>query len=120
MPPLYLLYNSSLLHVSDNHIFSTSSVFVDYFILATPAVNQHKLQAKVQMLADIQIDWASRHGAKFDAQKPKWMIFKPSTTQNKSMIYFGSQKILKPVTETKWLGVMLDRNLNFRFHLKMS
>lgn len=44
------------------------------------------------------------------------MIFEPSTTLHKGTIDFGNQKGLKPVTETKWLEVMLGSRLSFKSH----
>lgn len=62
---------------------------MDDVVLTTAAVNQHKLKIKVQALADAQVGWAKSHGSIFDAQKLKWMIFKPSQEQIDVTINFG-------------------------------
>lgn len=116
-PLLYLLYNNSLLSVPETQSLSTSLGFVDDVILMTAALNIRELQPKVQRLADDQIRWAERHGAIFDADKSKWMIFTPSTIDDTSQsIDFGSRKNLRPAQDTKWLGVTLDKHLKFKKH----
>lgn len=82
----------------------------------TAALNVHELQQKVQHLAESQISWAARHGAIFDANKSKWMVFSPSTDHEDQTIDFGLRKALRPVKETKWLGVTLDSHLKFKTH----
>lgn len=115
-PLLYLLYNNSLLDIPNDIVHSTSLGFVDDVILMTAAMNAHELQQKVQQLAISQISWATRHGAIFDANKSKWMVFSPSTNREDLTIDFGLRKALKPVKETKWLGVTLDSHLKFKTH----
>lgn len=83
----------------------------------TAALNMQELQPQVQRLADDQIWWAEGHGAIFDANKAKWMIFTPSMIDDTSQsIDFGSRKNLRPVQETNWLGVTLDKQLKFKKH----
>lgn len=89
---------------------------MDDLFLITAAVDQRELSTKVQSLADAQINWATRHGAIFDAKKSKWMIFQPSLTHVTGTINFGDRLGLEPVTETKWLGVTLDSRLTFKRH----
>lgn len=94
----------------------TSLGFVDDVVLITTAMNHHELSTKVQALANKQIAWAAEHGAIFDAQKSKWMVFQPSSTQVEVTIDFGDRKELRPVPDTKWLGVTLDSKLSFKRH----
>lgn len=115
-PLLYLLYNNSLLNLPTDDSYAASLGFVDNVILMTAALNIHELQPKVQQLADSQISWAERHGAIFDANKAKWMVFSPSDTASSHTINFGKLLGLKPVGETKWLGVTLDKRLKFKTH----
>lgn len=113
-PLLYLLYNNHLLSLADTHTHSTSLGFVDDVVLLTAAANQHELGRKTQALAHEQIDWASRHGAISDTKKSKWVIFSPKKDKYEVTIDFGDRLNLQPVTETKWLGVMLDSQLSFK------
>lgn len=115
-PLLYLLYNNSLLSITDTHHHSASLGFVDDVVLITAAMNQHELCMKMQSLADSQIDWAVRQGAIFDTQKTKWMVFSPSGNQKNGTIDFGDRKGLEIVQETKCLGVTLDSALKFKRH----
>lgn len=115
-PLLYLLYNNTLLTLSDTIPHSTSLGFVDDVILMTAATDQHELTSKTQHLANTQITWAGRHGAIFDTNKTKWMIFNPRESTMTQTITFGDRKDLKPVSDTKWLGVTLDSRLTFRKH----
>lgn len=63
--------------------------FVDDVVLLTAAANLQELQQKVQVLADSQINWASRHGTNFDTQKSKWLIFTPKNLGADVTIDFG-------------------------------
>lgn len=110
------MYNNSLLDIADTYHLSTSLGFLDYVVLITAAVDQRELGTKVQTLAAAQSSWASSHGAIFDSEKSKWMIFPPLATHSACAIYFGDRLGLEPVTETKWLGVTLDSRLTFRRH----
>lgn len=85
-------------------------------MLLTAASNHHELDRQVQALAHDQIGWAKRHGAIFDTKKSKWMIFTPKISTQETTINFGDRLGLKPVQETKWLGVMLDSQLTFKRH----
>lgn len=67
-------------------------------------------------MADAQICWAERHGAIFDTHKSKWMVFSPSDISHDCRINFGDRLGLKPVSNTKWLGVIVDSKLNFKLH----
>lgn len=82
----------------------------------TAALKAYELQSKVQLLASDQIEWAEKHAAIFDANKSKLTSFSPSGKDTSHTIDFGLQKGLKPVTETKWLGVTLDCQLKFKTH----
>lgn len=115
-PLLYLLYNNSLLALTDTHPFSESLGFADEVVLMTAAVNHHELCSKLQHIADDQNSWARRHGAIFDVKKSKWMMFTHTDTSHQPTIDFGEGKGLKPVNKTNWLGVTLDRQLNFKRH----
>lgn len=115
-PLLYLLYNNSLLPVPDFHPNSTALGFVDDVVLLTSAPNYHQLHVNMQKISHGQIHWARKHGAIFDVQKSKWMIFTPRDEVTKINIDFGERKALQPVKETKWLGVTIDHNLKFKKH----
>lgn len=115
-PLLYFLYKNDLLTITDTLNHSTSLGFVDDVVLLTAPANLHKLRQKVQILADSKINWASRHGAIFDTQKYKWLIFTPKNLVTDVTINFGDRTALKPVQSTKWLGVTLDSQLSFKRH----
>lgn len=115
-PLLYLLYNNSLLALTDTHSTSEILGFVDDVVLMTAAVNQPELGSKIQKIADKQLDWARRHGAIFDVKKSKWMVFTLGEVAPDLHIRFGERHHLKPVLETKWLGVVIDNQLNFKWH----
>lgn len=115
-PLLYLLYNNSLLEIPDNYAHSISLGFVNDVALLTAAPDVTELTQKVQVMADNQIQWAARHGTIFDTDKTKWMIFTPKAITETPKIQFGDREDLEPVHETRWLGVMVNENLNFKKH----
>lgn len=89
---------------------------MDDVILMTAAADHRELTTKIQTLAHAQIDRAGRHGAIFDVNKTKWMIFTPQEPPADLSIDFGDRKGLRTVNKTKWLGVTLDSRLTFKKH----
>lgn len=82
----------------------------------TSAPDYHQLNLEMQKIAHGQIYWAKNHGAIFDVHKSKWMIFSPREEEINITIDFGERRALKPVKETKWLGVTIDNNIKFKKH----
>lgn len=115
-PLLYLLYNTSLLSITNTHSFLDSVGFVNDVVVLSAAVTQHELRTKVQHLADEKINWARRHGAISDVTQSKWLIFTQSDINPDLAITFGNRPNLQPESEARWLGVVLDRNLSFKRH----
>jgi len=65
-------------------------------------------------------DWFSNHNLKINIKKTKFMIFKNKyvqncTDQNGYNVYINGEKIGK-VTESKYLGIILDEHLSFSSH----
>ncbi|KAG0139232.1 hypothetical protein CROQUDRAFT_14965, partial [Cronartium quercuum f. sp. fusiforme G11] len=63
-----------------------------------------------------------RHGAIFNVNKTKWMIFSlqdlDQETMNSLKINFGNRSHLLPENSMKWLGITIENNLSFRKHRK--
>lgn len=113
-PLLYLIYNNSLLGITDNLDHAKSLGFVDDVVLLSTANDIHQLSSQMQTLLYRQMQWAKRHGAIIDTTKPYWVVYSPKNIPTPRTINFGDRLNLKPETSSKWLGVTFDNRLSFK------
>ena len=80
----------------------------------TDRANARKLQL---ILKDAE-DWRRKHGVQFETSKYVLIHFTRNHRQaTKTSITAGGVKV-KPASEAKYLGVILDQKLNFKSHLQ--
>ena len=49
--------------------------------------------------------------------KTNYILFQNSSVKNNDPFLFINNETIKQVTETKFLGVWIDENLNFKYHI---
>lgn len=70
------------------------------------------------MLANRELAWVSRHGTAFEQKKSQWVILtRRPLPPNLPSITLGTQALL-PQSQVKWLGVILNQQLNFSAHVR--
>lgn len=113
---LYILYNSSLLTQAEDMPQATSLGFVDDIAFLTADKSLEAVRRRLQTLANRELAWVSHHGAAFDQKKSQWIILMrqplPPTLPS---ITLGTDALL-PQPQVKWLGVILDQQLNLLAH----
>lgn len=112
-PILFILYINDLPNVSNlaKYIF-----FADDANLIISADNFEELNYRVNIVLDRVQKWVLDNGLKLNARKTKYMIF---TNKVKSDIdvYLDGEKIVLSDRE-RFLGVIVDSNLNWSYHIK--
>lgn len=115
-PLLYLLYNSSLLEVTDSIPTATALGFVDDVVLLSSANDTHLLGSQMRTLSFRQQQWAKDHGAIFDAKKTFWVLFSLQDHEVLPTIDFANRKQIRPSPSARWLGITIDNKLSVKQH----
>lgn len=113
-----MLYNSSLLEITDTIVSAKALGFVVDVVLLSTAPDAHQLRSQMQTLSFRQQRWKRRHGAFFDTKKTFWVLFSQHDidTTSPPTINFADRKRIPPAAAAKWLGVLVDRALTFKQH----
>lgn len=113
-PTLFNLYTSTF-HEINSLQDTCMAQFADDFIGIVSGLTVNEVEIKLQVLCDHFVNIADRLKLKVNTQKTKYMMFNNS---NKHLnITMSNQPIIK-VNSYKYLGVILDRNLNFGSHIR--
>lgn len=113
---LYILYNSSLLKQAYDMPHTSALGFVDDVAFLTADRSLNTVRRRLQILANRELAWGSRHGAAFDQKKSQWLLLtRRPLPDDLPHLRLGAEK-LQPQESVKWLGVTLDRKLNFASH----
>lgn len=113
---LYILYNSSLLMQAGDMPDTSSLGFVDDVAFLTADRSLNTVCNRLQILANRELAWGSRHGAAFDQKKSQWLLLtRRQLPADLPRLCLGAET-LTPQEAVKWLGVTLDRRLTFASH----
>lgn len=113
---LYILYNSSLLTQAIDLPHTSSLGFVDDVAFLTADKSLDTVRRRLQVLANRELTWGSRHGAAFDQRKSQWIVLTRRALPDILPSITLGAKTLLPQPQVKWLGVVLDQQLNFTAH----
>lgn len=95
----------------------TSSLgFIDDVAFITADKSLNTVRRRLQILANRELEWGSRHGAAFDRKKSQWMVLTHrALPDNLPSLELGNE-VLLPLPHVKWLGVIINRKLSFSQH----
>ena len=62
--------------------------------------------------------WADRNAVKFDDEKSELIHFESSNKSTSETVKLSNNTILKPKMNVKWLGIYMNRKLNFKKHVQ--
>lgn len=113
---LYILYNSSLLTQACNIPETTSLGFIDDVAFVTADKSLNAVRRRLQILANRELQWGSRHGSAFDRRKSQWMILTHRALPDSLPVLKLGDEVLLPQPQVKWLGVVIDQKLTFSQH----
>lgn len=113
---LYILYNASLLTQASDIPETSSLGFIDDVTFVTADRSLNTVRQRLQILANRELDWGSRHGAAFDRRKSQWILLTHRPLPDPLPFLKLGDETLLPQTQVKWLGVVLDHKLTFSQH----
>ena len=71
-----------------------------------------------EIIVKTTFEWAATNNVKFDNDKSGLIHFEKSRNASKDKVQLPNGIILEPKNSVKWLGVLLDRKLNYKKHLE--
>jgi hypothetical protein len=115
-PILYLLYNTPLLEGLEELVISISPLgFVDDITLLTYSDSTAKNCKTLKRAYQYCLEWASRHGSIFNAEKSELIHFTRGKGHDKSITLENS--VIEPLKSIKFLGVYINRDLTPTSHI---
>jgi hypothetical protein len=89
----------------------------DTSVLIT-AKNDAELKNKVKPVLASMIEWFSANGLALNMEKTNIMKFTPSNRLNAEFEIMHHDKLLKEISHTKFLGLELHKNINWKNHIQ--
>ena len=112
-PLLFLIYINDLPNFSSQ---LTSILFADDSNLFSDGPNLHDLQTKINNELPKLVEWLKANRLSLNIGKTHLMVFSPRKNPVLKAEIFIDGKLLDIVTKTKFLGLILDNNLNWKSH----
>ena len=116
-PLLFLLFINDLPASNDFFeptLFADDSTLTCAFDTSNETIIKHKLESELKIIHQ----WLSANKIQVNYSKSKFMIFSYGKTYNLEQLAFGNSSI-SVASEMKFLGITIDRNLNFKSHTAM-
>ena len=121
-PYLWNDAHDSFLEIFDSDPVMHAECYADDCVLVTAGPNLEELQRRIQKAVDKCVIWAKRQGLTFSAIKTEVMVFtrkRKSNYQLPKQIEISGQPV-KYSDLVKYLGIWLDRNLEYKAHLDIK
>ena len=116
-PLLFLLFINDLPASNDFFeptLFADDSTLTCAFDTSNETIIKHKLESELKIIHQ----WLSANKIQVNYSKSKFMIFSYGKTYDLEQLAFGNSSI-SVASEMKFLGITIDRNLNFKSHTAM-
>ena len=116
-PILFLIYIRYLFPKIRMKFNAHSPSFIDD--VAIYVENKTAIQncKEIEIIVKTAFDWAATNNVKFDDDKSELIHFEKSRNASKDNVQLPNGTILEPKNSVKWLGVWLDRKLNYKKHV---
>ena len=113
-PLLFLIYINDMNTVVKNSIVHH---FADDTNLLSSDKNLKKLKNKINKELVLLFDWLCANRLSLNAGKTEFIIFRPTKRVDQRIKLKINQITIKESNKIKYLGVLLDRNLSWNFHI---
>lgn len=111
---LFLVYINDLPKVLEED----SILFADDMSIVFPASNDLNLNAKLQAILTNLISWLEDHNLNINFNKTKIMLFQPYQKQTLQLNFTINGNNIEQVDNATLLGVKLDSNLHWKYHIE--
>ena len=113
-PLLFLIYINDMNTAVKNSIIHH---FADDTNLLSSDKNLKKLKKKMNKELTLLFDWLCANRLSLNVGKTEFIIFRPTKKIDQRIKLKINQKTIKESNKIKYLGVLLDRNLSWNFHI---
>ena len=114
-PLLFLLYVNDL----PNALLGTPTLFADDICLMLKHSNFFTLQSNLKYQASCLIDWCKSNKLTINPQKCHVLLIPPKLNKTSTdFVVKFDDTFIKAEKCVKYLNILIDSNLNFRFHLE--
>ena len=112
---LFLIYIDDIKNIHiDGHVF----LYSDDIAIVTIEENYIKLNEKMNRNCDKMQRWMTCNKLTLNTRKTKYIIFRTPINQSMRIIYDGVE--LERAETVKYLGVLIDMNLNWKAHIEQT
>ena len=116
-PILFLIYIGHLFPKIRMKFNAHSPSFIDDVAIYVEIKLQNRI-AKIEIIVKTAFDWAASNNVKFDDDKSELIHFEKTRKVSKDTLELPNGTVIEPKNVVKWLGVWLDRKLNFKKHVE--
>ena len=115
-PLLFLLYINDLGTVSEDFL---SLLFADDTSLLFVGHDLNVLETKINFSVNLVIEWFNSNRLSVNLDKTNYMIFQRRnySFNPHSLVIKANDKYLKQTSYCKFLGIWIDENLNWKYHI---
>jgi len=93
-------------------------IYADDVSVILTASNETELKTQISQMLDYMTEWFSVNGLSMNMNKTNIMKFLPSNRQNNNFQFMHHSKLLVAANNTKFLGLELDKHVNWKSHIK--
>ena len=122
-PILFLIYISGVFSVVEKQLPNVTCVsFVDDLGFITADQSLNKIAKTLEKAGRIVLEWGVNNAVTYDMSKTEAVLFSKARRQKltrllETRLRVGGETVLFKKDPTRWLGVWLDSQLNFAFHV---
>jgi hypothetical protein len=115
-PVLFILYVNDLPYKLGHE--DKLVMYADDTSVLITAKNEAELKDKVKPLLASMMEWFSANGLALNMEKTGIMKFTPRNSLNTAFQIVHQDKLLSEINHTKFLGLELDKNINWKNHVQ--
>jgi ribonuclease HI len=121
-PILFILYLRYLFDtLNERHPRVKVPSYIDDIALTVEGNTEGENSRELEKAAKTAFDWAINNAVAFDETKTELMHFSTKRTPNtdfNASVTLPNGTVIKPGEVVRWLGIWLDRKLNFNHHVE--
>ena len=122
-PILFLIYISGVFSIIEDQLPQITCLsFIDDLGFLTADRSVSKIAKTLEKVGQIALEWGANNAVTYDTSKTEAVLFSRARRQKltkllETRVRVGGETVCFKKEATRWLGVWLDSNLNFAFHV---
>jgi len=110
-PLLFIIYINDIPQISN---FAHFILYADDANIIITGANLHEIEDKIKLLIASLLHWIHTNGLKLNIKKTKYLIFSNKAKHDINITISGTK--IERRTSERFLGIMMDENLNWNTH----